>query len=240
MFAVHARRPPAALFGDACHNSRRSTAVVVRKLVAGDVDSSGQTRCRNRIRNWQPVARKQSIASSFDHRVEYLFTGPVGFYLSTASYFHLMEVLGRPAGFKLPPSFNYPLGRENISAFWMNWNMTATFLFRDYLFYNRWGRRTYNIYFNTVLLFTLVGLWHAANAYWILWGFLHGLSFCVFLLWRKYNGRLGRYPFARHRAVQNGFPCADLRGGLYRLVSAFKNHSKAARRALLRGVGKEE
>jgi D-alanyl-lipoteichoic acid acyltransferase DltB (MBOAT superfamily) len=121
-------------------------------------------------------------------------SGPMGFYLSTAGYFHLMEVLGRPAGFKLPPSFNFPIGRENISLFWMNWNMTATLLFRDYLFYNRWGRRTYNIYFNTVLLFTLVGLWHAANAYWILWGFLHGLLFCVFLLWRKYNCRLGAIP----------------------------------------------
>ena len=81
-----------------------------------------------------------------------------------------------------------------MSAFWMNWNMTATFVFRDYLFYNRWGRGTYNIYVNTILLFTLVGLWHEANAYWILWGFLHGLLFCCFLLWRKYNQRLGHDP----------------------------------------------
>jgi hypothetical protein len=121
-------------------------------------------------------------------------TNPLGFYLTIAGYFHLMEALGQPCGFKLPMSFNFPIGRENISAFWMNWNMTATHVFRDYLFYNRWGMRTYNIYFNTVLLFTLVGLWHAANAYWILWGFLHGLVFCCFLLWRKYNARLGHLP----------------------------------------------
>src|SRR5215510_14920244 len=114
-------------------------------------------------------------------------TGPLGFYFITAGYFQLMEALGQPAGFKIPESFNSPIGRENISAFWMNWNMTATSVFRDYLFYNRWGRRNYNVYFNTVLLFTLVGLWHAANAYWILWGFLHGLLFCVFLLWRQYS-----------------------------------------------------
>src|SRR5262249_10317420 len=102
----------------------------------------------------------------------------------------------RPAGFTLQPSFNSPVGRENISAFWMNWNMTATFAFRDLLFYNRWGRQTYNIYLNTIVLFTLVGLWHAANAYWILWGLLHGCFFCTFLLWRKLRSRFTDIPFA--------------------------------------------
>ncbi len=123
-----------------------------------------------------------------------LVTGPLSFYLTTAGYFTLMEVFGRPSGFKLPISFNYPIGRENIAAFWMNWNMTATYVFRDYLFYNRWGFRTYNVYFNTMVLFTLVGLWHATNAYWILWGFLHGLLFCGFMFWRKHNSRLGHIP----------------------------------------------
>jgi D-alanyl-lipoteichoic acid acyltransferase DltB (MBOAT superfamily) len=122
------------------------------------------------------------------------FTGPFSFYLSSAGYLGLMEVLALASGFMLPPSYNFPFGRENISAFWMNWNMTATFVFRDYLFYNRWGQQAYNIYFNTLLLFTLVGLWHAANSYWILWGFLHGLLFCTFLLWRKYGQRLGNLP----------------------------------------------
>lgn len=121
-------------------------------------------------------------------------TGPFGFYLATAGYLDWMVLLGRPCGIKLPESFNYPIGRENISAFWMNWNMTATFVFRDYLFYNRWGRKSYNIYFNTILLFTLVGFWHAANVYWILWGFLHGLLFVAFLLWRKFGQRLHNLP----------------------------------------------
>jgi alginate O-acetyltransferase complex protein AlgI len=131
-----------------------------------------------------------------------LVTGPLGFYLTYAGYFHMMEALGRTSGFKLPESFNYPIGRENISAFWMNWNMTATSVFRDYVFYNRWGRRSYYVYFNTIVLFTLVGLWHAANGYWILWGFLHGLLFCGFLLWRKYSVRLERLPLRGTSAAQ--------------------------------------
>lgn len=121
-------------------------------------------------------------------------TNPIGFYLSVAGYFSIMEALGRPSGFRLPMSFNFPIGRENISAFWMNWNMTATFVFRDYLFYNRWGLQAYNIYLNTIVLFTLVGLWHAPNGYWILWGFLHGVLFCGYLLWRKYGARFKSLP----------------------------------------------
>lgn len=123
-----------------------------------------------------------------------LVTGPLGFYFTVAGYLQLVEAFSRPCGFALPVSFNSPIGRENISAFWANWNMTATAVFRDYLFYNRWGLSTYNVYFNTIILFLLVGLWHSVNAYWLLWGFLHGLFFCTFLLWRKFNNRLGFLP----------------------------------------------
>jgi D-alanyl-lipoteichoic acid acyltransferase DltB (MBOAT superfamily) len=156
----------------------------VAKLILGIVLGIGH----------QMMTDRWPHAHLWNNAVLTFVAGPLGFYLTLAGYFHLMEVLGRPAGFKLPTSFNYPIGRENISAFWMNWNMTATFVFRDYLFYNRWGRRTYNIYLNTLILFTLVGLWHAANPYWVLWGFLHGLLFCVFLLWRKYGQRLSKLP----------------------------------------------
>jgi len=116
-----------------------------------------------------------------------LITGPLSFYLVWAGYFNLMEVAAKPLSCKLSASFNFPIGRENISAFWANWNMTATAVFRDYLFYNRWGMRSYNVYFNTVLLFALVGLWHETNAYWLVWGLLHAFLFSTYLVWRKYR-----------------------------------------------------
>ena len=66
-------------------------------------------------------------------------SGPPGFYLMFAGYYQAMQLLARLAGVDVPDSFNWPFGRENISAFWASWNMTATRVFRDYLFYNRWG-----------------------------------------------------------------------------------------------------
>ncbi len=116
-----------------------------------------------------------------------LISGPLSFYLTFAGYYHMMQVLARPLGLTLPESFNWPLGRENISAFWANWNMTATRVFRDYLFYNRWGLRRYNVYVNTLVVFGLVGLWHGANPYWVSWGLLHGVMFCAFLAWRRWK-----------------------------------------------------
>jgi D-alanyl-lipoteichoic acid acyltransferase DltB (MBOAT superfamily) len=131
-----------------------------------------------------------------------LLTGPLGFYLTFAGYYQLMTAMGRPTGHTISDSFNFPIGRENISAFWMNWNMTATSLFRDYMFYNRWGFRNYNVYCNTMILFTVMGLWHAANPYWILFGMIHGLLFCSFLVWRKYRHRLGHVPLQGTLAAQ--------------------------------------
>jgi len=154
-------------------------AAATAKLVTGVSLAAGQVYLNSHVN-----------AHYLDNVISTFVTGPLGFYLTSAGYLHWMELLARCCCVKLPESYNSPVGRENISAFWMNWNMTATYVFRDYLFYNRWGRRNYNVYFNTLLLFTLVGLWHAANAYWILWGFLHGLLFCTFLVWRKYGQRL--------------------------------------------------
>ncbi|HVL67969.1 MAG TPA: MBOAT family O-acyltransferase [Vicinamibacterales bacterium] len=111
--------------------------------------------------------------------------GPVGFYLIFAGYFQLVQQLSLVVGVRVPDSFNWALGRENISAFWANWNMTAVRVFRDYLYFNRWGMRTHNPYLNVIVLFTLVGLWHDVHAYWILWGLLHGLLFCAYLVWKR-------------------------------------------------------
>jgi D-alanyl-lipoteichoic acid acyltransferase DltB (MBOAT superfamily) len=114
-----------------------------------------------------------------------LLVAPWSFYLTFAGFFQMIQSLGRVAGVPVPDSFNRAFGRENIAAFWANWNMTATRVFRDYLFYARWGSSRHHAFLNTLILFTLVGLWHDTHPYWILWGFLHGILFCAYMLWRR-------------------------------------------------------
>lgn len=113
---------------------------------------------------------------------------PWSFLLLWGGYYKLMECLSPQWNVSLPPSFNRPYGRPNISEFWANWNMTATSVFRDYLFYTRWGLRKPNVYLNTLMIFLLVGLWHGLNWYWVIFGLLHGLGFSCFIWYRQRRG----------------------------------------------------
>jgi D-alanyl-lipoteichoic acid acyltransferase DltB (MBOAT superfamily) len=116
-----------------------------------------------------------------------LLLAPWSFYLLASGTMTIMECLARAWGLVLPRSFDRAFIRPNISEFWANWNMSATALFRDYLFYNRWGRRTVNVYANVVVLFFLVGLWHDSTPYWMIWGLLHGFGFAAFLYYKKWK-----------------------------------------------------
>ena len=119
--------------------------------------------------------------------IRLLVLAPWSFYLLASGTMTLMECLGLAWGLVLPRSFDRAFGRPNISEFWAHWNMSATALFRDYLFYNRWGRRTVNVYANVVVLFFLVGLWHDSTPYWMIWGLLHGIGFAAFLYYKKWR-----------------------------------------------------
>ena len=110
--------------------------------------------------------------------------GPWSFYLGTAAMFSLMEALAAFWQLDVPPSFNAPFGRRNLADFWANWNMTATNLLRDYLFFARWGLPKANFYLNAMIVFVLVGAWHGSNAYWLIFGAYHGVGYCAYL-WLK-------------------------------------------------------
>jgi hypothetical protein len=117
--------------------------------------------------------------------LQVLLLGPWGFYWATAGLFGVMEASALLCGLTLPRSFESPFGRRNLAEFWARWNMTATRVFRDYAFMNRWGLARPNVYLNSLIVFGLCGAWHATNAYWIGWGLLHGLGFAIFLFFRQ-------------------------------------------------------
>lgn len=123
----------------------------------------------------------RSVSHVVAQGVALAFSAPWTFYLLMAGYFKMMELAARGCGLTLPPSFNNPFAKRNLSAFWSSWNMSATAAFRDTLFYQRWTRPSVDLYINTFIIFVLVGAWHGANAYWLLWGTLHALGFCAYL-----------------------------------------------------------
>jgi D-alanyl-lipoteichoic acid acyltransferase DltB (MBOAT superfamily) len=136
-------------------------------------------------------------------------TGPWGFYLLYAGYYGLSQQAGALGGLTLPVSFDRPFRSTNLSDFWARWNMSATAVFRDALFFNRWGLRVANLYLNTLLVFLAVGLWHAVNGYWALWGLMHGVGFCVFIAWKRWRGPRARpLPWPAGWALTYVFVCS--------------------------------
>jgi alginate O-acetyltransferase complex protein AlgI len=133
----------------------------------------------------QLKAQTPEATSRIAHLVQYALdvfvVAPWSFLLLAAGASSMLESMAMLWGIAMPRSYNRPFGRRNISEFWAHWNMTATRVFRDLFFYNKWGMKRANAYVNTMAIFVACGAWHAANPYWVLWGTLHGLFFCAFL-----------------------------------------------------------
>jgi D-alanyl-lipoteichoic acid acyltransferase DltB (MBOAT superfamily) len=117
--------------------------------------------------------------------VAIFLVGPWSFYLISAGSFDVQCFVARTWNLSLPMAWNAPFFRTNLSAFWANWNMTMTSLYRDYLFFNRWGLAKANIYLNAMIVFVAMGVWHALNWYWFIFGIYHGLGFCAYLWFQQ-------------------------------------------------------
>ena len=98
-------------------------------------------------------------------------------YFDFSGYTDMALGLGKMFGFQLPQNFNYPYSAQSVQDFWRRWHMTLSRWFRDYLYIPLGGNRHggARTVMNLMTVFLLCGLWHGANATFILWGLLHGM-----------------------------------------------------------------
>ena len=82
--------------------------------------------------------------------------------------------------FDLGKNFNLPYLAENPSDFWRRWHISLSSWFRDYVYIPLGSRRRGKLraYVNLFITMVLSGLWHGANATYLVWGAYHGLG-CV-------------------------------------------------------------
>jgi len=102
-------------------------------------------------------------------------------------------------GFKIPTNFNSPYKALNVGEFWKRWHISLSNWLKDYLYIplggNRKGRLRTDI--NLMITMLLGGLWHGADAKFVLWGGLNGIAIVVYKLWRK----ISFYEHSRHPLV---------------------------------------
>ncbi len=106
----------------------------------------------------------------------------------------IVEGVSELFGVHMAPNFRQPYFATSLADFWRRWHMSLGEWMRTYVFYplamrpsmmnlNKWGTqhlgktigRTLSACIANVVVFVLVGLWHGAEAHYLLWGLYNGL-----------------------------------------------------------------
>ncbi len=117
-------------------------------------------------------------------------------YMDVSGYTDIARGAALMCGFRLPPNFDRPYCAQTVSNFWQRWHMTMSSFFRDYVFIGLGGSRYGHVYFNLMLTFIAIGLWHGGGWNFLLYGALHGAMVCY-------------ERFKRAQRVARGLPAGD-------------------------------
>lgn len=102
-------------------------------------------------------------------------------YADFAGYSLMAIGSGRLLGIELQTNFIRPYFAKTVSDFWRRWHISLTTWFRDYIYFplggNRCSRKRWML--NTMIVFTVSGLWHGAANTFILWGAMHGACMVI-------------------------------------------------------------
>lgn len=114
-------------------------------------------------------------------------------YADFAGYSDMAIGVGKMMGFEVMKNFNYPYFARNVAEFWRKWHISLTTWLTEYIYIPLGGNRKgkYRTILNTLIVFTICGLWHGAGWTFILWGFINGCLFIPNLLKdnpKKYKG----------------------------------------------------
>lgn len=91
---------------------------------------------------------------------------------------------GRLFGFTLSRNFAFPFFATSINKFWQRWHISLTTWCRDYIYIPLGGNRGRRIFQfrNTLITFSIMGLWHGAQWTYVIWGVLNALYFIPSLI----------------------------------------------------------
>lgn len=102
-------------------------------------------------------------------------------YADFAGYSLMAIGSGKLLGIELPTNFIRPYFARTVTGFWRRWHMSLTTWFRDYIYFPLGGNRCTKARWmlNTMIVFTVSGLWHGAAYTFIIWGAMHGACMVI-------------------------------------------------------------
>lgn len=91
-------------------------------------------------------------------------------------YSHIAIGAAKIMGFDLMKNFRQPYFAVSVRDFWRRWHISLSTWFRDYLYIPLGGSRVSKARctLNTMITFTVSGLWHGASLNYVVWGMLNG------------------------------------------------------------------
>lgn len=97
-------------------------------------------------------------------------------YADFAGYSMMAVGSGKLLGIELQTNFIRPYFSKTVTEFWRRWHISLTTWFRDYIYFPLGGNRVSKARWmlNTMIVFTVSGLWHGAAYTFLIWGALHG------------------------------------------------------------------
>jgi alginate O-acetyltransferase complex protein AlgI len=150
-----------------------------------------------------------------------------GAHLLLGTYFFAFQIYGdfcgytniaigcaRLFGFELRRNFATPYFSRHVAEFWQRWHISLSSWFRDYVYIPLGGSRggRGRTILNTLIVFTLSGLWHGAAWHYVVWGVANGLLLIPHL-WRRPG------PSATLPDLTTQTPLSLLGAGLQRLLT---------------------
>jgi D-alanyl-lipoteichoic acid acyltransferase DltB (MBOAT superfamily) len=99
--------------------------------------------------------------------------------------------ISKMLGIELMDNFRHPFFSTSVQDFWRRWHISLSSWLRDYLYIPLGGNRKGNVrkQINTLIVFTVSGLWHGAGLNYIFWGALHGIFLVIGSLTRSIRQR---------------------------------------------------
>jgi len=130
-----------------------------------------------------PIFADYTSRSGFELMIGAIFYS-IEIYCDFSGYTDIANGCARILGFHPIENFTRPYFSRDIGEFWRRWHISLTSWFRDYIFYPLGGGliSRWKVIRNTLITFTVSGLWHGANWTFVVWGFAHGMLMVPIIL----------------------------------------------------------